>query len=261
MNFLFILYRRLRLLPLMVLVTAASLFLRVESATENAKLGFFISSPIVQAEEKEKKKEEGAEEKKKDNQEKEVKHEEKTDSHDKAQAADPLSIEADEQSMRPSAELKILEELATRRRELDAREAALLQKEALIKAGEKEFESKLTELSALRDEIKAMLEKANVQENEESARLIAIYEKMKPKEAATIFNTMDMRVLFPIVKGMKATKLSPILAKMDPAKARLITDALQQRSRVLPESTPERAAAAGAASVNALPALPEVPEQ
>ncbi len=258
MNFWTVIYRRLRVLPLTIVVVLAALLVRVESAQVNAKKGLFITTSTVQAEEKKEapKKEEAKKEDKKDS--KDAKEGDKKDAHAEEKPVDPLDVSRQED--RASSELAILQELADRRRQIEIREAAVLEKEALLKAGEVQFDAKIKELTALRDEIKKLVDATKVQEDSETKRLVAVYEKMKPKEAAGIFNTLGMNVLLPIVSAMKETKLSPVLAAMAPDKAKQVTDALAKKSQILPQDAPVRAAAEAAAT-EALPNLPPPPAE
>jgi flagellar motility protein MotE (MotC chaperone) len=52
---------------------------------------------------------------------------------------------------------------------------------------------------------------------------------MKPKEAARIFEQLDLPVLLDVLERMKETKTSPILASMEPSKAKAVTLALAAR--------------------------------
>lgn len=283
MNIWLSIYRRLRILPLTIVMVLIAMFVRVESASENAKRGILITTSSVEAKEKqddgvteakpevtdaepkkEKKKEGEGKDEKKDDKKDEKKDDKSKDEKDKKDdkpkepppPPDPLDVTT--QEMRPSGELQVLQELAERRKALEAREAAIAQREALEQASEKQFEAKLQELTKLRDEIKQLVDAAKAKETEDTARLIAIYEKMKPKEAAGIFDSLNMDVLFPIVHGMKEAKLSPILATMSPDKAKQLTDMLYKKSKILPDDAPVKAAAEAAAK-NALPALPPPP--
>jgi flagellar motility protein MotE (MotC chaperone) len=49
---------------------------------------------------------------------------------------------------------------------------------------------------------------------------------MKPKEAAEIFNKLEMDVLLGVAQRMKEGKVAPILASMQPDKARMLTQIL-----------------------------------
>jgi flagellar motility protein MotE (MotC chaperone) len=61
---------------------------------------------------------------------------------------------------------------------------------------------------------------------------------MKPKDAARIFEKLDMETLLLVAERMKERKLAPIMAKMDPTKAKDITEELAQLRQVLPASAP-----------------------
>jgi flagellar motility protein MotE (MotC chaperone) len=63
----------------------------------------------------------------------------------------------------------------------------------------------------------------------ELRRLVAIYEAMKPEEAARIFETMDGTVLLDVVTRMGERRLAPVLAQMTPARAQALTVAMANR--------------------------------
>ena len=56
--------------------------------------------------------------------------------------------------------------------------------------------------------------------------LVKIYENMKPKDAARIFEELEMATLLPVVERMGERRLAPVMADMNPAKARKITEEL-----------------------------------
>ena len=58
---------------------------------------------------------------------------------------------------------------------------------------------------------------------------------MKPADAAQILQQMDMPVLLQLLSRMKDQKTAPILAAMDPVKARAITMALADKGNLPPE--------------------------
>jgi len=73
-------------------------------------------------------------------------------------------------------------------------------------------------------------------DDEQSAKvksLVKIYENMKPKDAARIFQELDMDTLLMVAERMKERKLAPIMAKMNPIKATEITVELS-RLREMP---------------------------
>jgi len=134
----------------------------------------------------------------------------------------------DPQSMTP-AEVELLQQLSERRAELDRRAAALRQREVVLQAAETRIDEKIAKLAALEKEIGGIVDK---QSDEDAARiksLVKIYETMKPHDAARIFEQLDMPVLLNVVEHMKERNAAPILAGMDPARARAVTLALAER--------------------------------
>ncbi|WP_026792403.1 MotE family protein [Pleomorphomonas oryzae] len=59
--------------------------------------------------------------------------------------------------------------------------------------------------------------------NEQMASLVSLYEGMKPKAAAAVFDKLDTGTLLELAGHMNPRKLSPIMAAMDPEKASRIT--------------------------------------
>ncbi len=131
-----------------------------------------------------------------------------------------------------AAEVEVLQSLSKRRADMDKREKTLETREALLQASEQEIDKKVSELNKLRDEIKDLLGQQEKMEGDRIASLVKIYEGMKPKEAATIFNTLDMDVLLNVISRMSERKSSPILAAMAPDKARLVTIRLAEQRKL-----------------------------
>lgn len=148
---------------------------------------------------------------------------------------------------------EVYDDLMERRQMIEQKEKALDQREALLKAGTEEVNKKVEELTAIRTEIQALLKKQNSEEEANTFKLVKIYEGMKPKDAAKIFNQLDMDVLLSVVTKMSERKVSPVIALMDPQKARSLTLFLSEQNK-LPGtgSTP-----AGFGNPNSPPSLPE----
>ena len=103
---------------------------------------------------------------------------------------------------------------------LDARERALNNKTALLKATEKQLNEKIAEMTAIKDQLEKLLGQQSAAEEAKIVSLVKIYEGMKAKEAAGIFNTLDIDVLISIMGRMSERKSAPILAEMTPERAR-----------------------------------------
>lgn len=129
------------------------------------------------------------------------------------------------------SEVRLLQALADRRKALDAREYALNQREALLKAAEQRILDKQANLVAMRGEVKGLLDQLDEQEKARISNLVKLYENMKPKEAAVILNDLELSVVLGVVQRMNVRRLAPVLAAMDAEKARAITRALASREK------------------------------
>ena len=130
-------------------------------------------------------------------------------------------------------ELGLLQALSQRREELEQRAREVDEREVLLKAAEQRIEQKIRELENLQASIEALLVKHDEQTEAQIASLVKIYESMKPKQAARIFEELDMEVLLEVIERMKERKSAPILAQMNPQRAKTVTLELAQR-RELP---------------------------
>ena len=129
-------------------------------------------------------------------------------------------------------EVQLLQELAERRNVLDARERQLEEREALLKAAEQRLVEKQTELNATKGELKALLKEQDAQEKAKVKQLVAIYENMKPQDAANIFDDLEMPVLLQVIENMKERKVAPVIASMSTEKARELTKELADQRKL-----------------------------
>ena len=125
-------------------------------------------------------------------------------------------------------ERTLLLDLRKRRGELDAREAALATREAVLAAAQTRLSARVDELGSLQKRLES-LETARRDRDEANWRgLVKLYETMKPRDAAAIFNDLDPAVLLPVLDRMKESKAAAIFAAMLPDRARTATSALAQ---------------------------------
>jgi len=124
------------------------------------------------------------------------------------------------------SESELLGRLGERRDSLDAREKELEMRMALVEAAEKRLDERTATLKAIEAKINALVDQKKAAENEQFASIVAMYETMKAKEAATIFNQLDMPVLMRVARAMNPRKMAPVLARMDPMKAKSLTAGL-----------------------------------
>ena len=150
-----------------------------------------------------------------------------------AQAATPpppRAVPSPEATSPPmsDAEKTVLLDLRQRRQELEARDAALSARESLLTAAEQKLAARVAELQALQKKLEALDAARKEREDASWNGLVKLYEAMKPRDAATIFNDLDMPVLLQVVDRMKEAKAAPVLAAMQPDKARDLTAKLAQ---------------------------------
>jgi flagellar motility protein MotE (MotC chaperone) len=168
-------------------------------------------------------------------------------------------ISLDGAALPSGAERAILERLQQRREELDTRARELDIRENLIKAAEQRIDAHLAEVKEVESEldirenlIKAAEQRidahlAEVKEVEsrikveteqkdeaEAARfkgLITLYENMKPRDAAKIFNRLDMEVLIKVAAQINPRTMADIMAQMSPDVAEHLTVELASKAQ------------------------------
>ena len=132
------------------------------------------------------------------------------------------------------AEIDLLQQLAERRQVLESREQEFELRTGLLAAAESRIDKKVEELKVLRETISGLIKTFDAQQDAKLLSLVKIYENMKPKEAAKIFEALEMDTLLEVAERMKERKLAPIMAKMDPEKARDMTVELSRLRRLPP---------------------------
>jgi flagellar motility protein MotE (MotC chaperone) len=128
------------------------------------------------------------------------------------------------------AERAILESLQKRRAELDARAHELDVREDLLLAAEKRVAGRIDELKDIEARVDAAMQKKDEGEVARLKNVVAMYENMKAKDAAKIFDGLDIRVLLDVVKEINPRRMSDILAQMTPENAQRLTVELAARS-------------------------------
>ena len=123
----------------------------------------------------------------------------------------------------------LLASLGDRRGELEAREKELEMRMALVEAAEQRIEERTAVLKGLEAQISALVEQRKSDEKEQFASIVAMYESMRPKEAATLLNALDNEILLRVARAMNPRRMAPILARMDPMKAKTLTAALARQ--------------------------------
>jgi flagellar motility protein MotE (MotC chaperone) len=128
-------------------------------------------------------------------------------------------------------EIDLLESLAKRRQELDNWAKQIQLKQNMMNATELRINDKIASLEKVKKQVEDLLAQYNQQEDTKIKSLVKIYENMKPKDAARIFEELDMPVLLMVVDRMNERKVAPVLAAMSPTKAKDVTVQLAEQRR------------------------------
>jgi flagellar motility protein MotE (MotC chaperone) len=162
-----------------------------------------------------------------------------------------VSIDIDRPPL-PPGERAVLESLNKRRQDLEARERELEMRDSLLKAQEKKLDAKLDEVKATETRINAALQKKDETEGARLKSLVTMYENMKPKDAARIFDRLDLRILVDVVGQINPRKMSDILGQMSAEPAEKLTTELATRGL----SGGERGVPVGLPKIEGRPSTP-----
>ncbi len=139
-------------------------------------------------------------------------------------AAEAAAPEAHAAAPRPAAPLvgdpaTLLEAIRQRAETLDAREAAVAERERMLDVVEKRLLQRTAELKALKDDLEKRLVVADTAVSADVTRLAKMYESMKPAKAGEIFNAMDSTFAAGFLTQMTSESAALILANMQTDKA------------------------------------------
>ena len=129
-----------------------------------------------------------------------------------------------------AAERAILERLQSRRQEIESRQREIDIRESLLKSAEKRIENKVEEMKAVESRITATQAEQKAAEAQRMKGLVTMYEGMKPKDAARVFDRLEMGVLIEIASAIAPRKMSDILGLMSPEAAERLTVEMARRA-------------------------------
>lgn len=148
----------------------------------------------------------------------------------------------------------IMERLGERREELQRRARDMDTREQLLEEAERRLENRASETKPKEGQPGAAPAVPDTQAIALKG-LVTMYETMKPKEAARVFERLPQDVLVPVVRLINARKMAEIMAAMSPESAEKLTVALARPTKM----AEDRPAAGGALPPGELPALEPAP--
>jgi flagellar motility protein MotE (MotC chaperone) len=110
--------------------------------------------------------------------------------------------------------------------ELKEKQQALNRREEELRRLEKTLDAKLREVKELQENIRKMLDEANVLKDKKIKHLIDVYSNMKAKQAALVLESLEEDIAVKILSGMRGRKAGEILSYVTPKKAALLSERL-----------------------------------
>jgi flagellar motility protein MotE (MotC chaperone) len=135
------------------------------------------------------------------------------------------------------AEVQVLQSLGERRKQIEAREAALITKSELAAAAEKRLNERVEELKRLEARVQTLLGEVDEEQTRRLTSLVDVYQRMRAKDAAAVFDELDDTVLVQVASRMRQQNLAEIMARMNPVRARSLTMKLAE-TRLPPAPPP-----------------------
>ena len=121
------------------------------------------------------------------------------------------------------AETDLARDILARRSDIDGEQKGLEDQRRILDAAKAALDEKMRDL----DNSMAALAERQAAHKEtmaaETERLVKIYEEMPPKEAAAIFNIMDIHVLVSLASKMNPRKISAVMGYMVPERVNLVS--------------------------------------
>jgi flagellar motility protein MotE (MotC chaperone) len=146
-------------------------------------------------------------------------------------AAPPKSEYPQSTDARQASPNEVLD-VGAHRSQVEERELRVTQREATLAATDKRLAERIAELTAIESRLEALDSGLKERDNANWSGLVKLYEGMRPREAASIFNSLEKPVLLEILDRMKPAKAAPVIASMEAEKARQVTaDLATKRTR------------------------------
>jgi len=136
-----------------------------------------------------------------------------------------------EQAGLSQAEVQVLQALGARRAALDARAGEMDTEAQLLTVAERRLDERLAELRRLETSVGALLGQLDEQQAARLTNLVDVYQRMRAKDAAAVFDTLDEETLLLVASRMRQANLAEVMGRMDPQRARRLTQMLAELSR------------------------------
>jgi flagellar motility protein MotE (MotC chaperone) len=127
---------------------------------------------------------------------------------------------------------EMFENLVEKQKQIKKYEEKLKVKENVIKKSKQDLDEKMTQLNNIKKQVQSLLAEYETKEQQSIGSLVKIYENMKPKEAAKIFEELDMNILLQVISEMPERKSAPILANVSAMRATQISSEFARQNKL-----------------------------
>lgn len=128
----------------------------------------------------------------------------------------------------------MLAAFATREARLKEKEAQVANRMQALSVADQEIEKKLAELTRAEEALRETLALADTAAEDDLSRLTAVYENMKPKEAAMLFEEMDPQFAAGFLGRMQPGAAAGVMAGLSPQTAYAVSVILAGRNANVP---------------------------
>lgn len=132
--------------------------------------------------------------------------------------------------------MAMLAALRAREERLAGREAMIADRAQTLVLAKAEIDEKLAALIAAEEKLASTLAQADQAADQDVARLVAVYERMKPKEAAPLFEEMAPEFAAGFLGRMRPEAAAAVMAGLEPKRAYTISVLLAGRNANVPKN-------------------------
>lgn len=129
----------------------------------------------------------------------------------------------------------MLEAFSHRESRLDAREASIEARMQALTQADRNIAAKLEELRSAEDALSRTLQFADQAAEKDVGKLVAVYESMKPKDAAALFEEMEPNFAAGFLARMQPEAAAGVMAGLTPETAYTISVVLAGRNVGVPK--------------------------
>lgn len=127
---------------------------------------------------------------------------------------------------------ELLQSVQQERALIDSQKADLAGRAAQLDLARQDLATQTAQLTALKDEVQGLLNKAQAAHNDDLGRLVNLYGSMKPADAASLLDGTDLEVSVMVLSTMNERQAGQIMAKMQPDRVQAVSKIILDRSKL-----------------------------